>query len=203
MAGLNLPILELKPAQIALGILEVEQKIEDYAHLSRDEFHAHSARHPVPVVKSDHGYYIIDHYHLCRAYHELGHRHVTLELRADFSGLAPDRFWAALEAAHWVLPQDQFGVRHPYAHLPMDVRCMADDPYRSLVWRLKAAGAWHKAEVPFAEFQAANFLRPRVELGNTREAFELGLAAALRLLAALPAGALAAVPGLAPPAASP
>lgn len=203
MADLRLPILDLKPAQIALGILEVEQKIEDYAHLSRDEFHEHSAAHPVPVVMSSHGYYIIDHHHLCRAYHELGHRHVSLDLRADYSALGPAAFWAAMEAAAWVLPQDQFGVRHPYAHLPMDVRCMADDPYRSLVWRLKGAGAWRKADVPFAEFQAANFLRTRVELGNTRESFELGLAAALRVLAALPAGGSGAAPGLAPPRPAP
>jgi len=198
MADLRLPILDLKPAQIALGILEVEQKIEDYAHLSRDEFHEHSAAHPVPVVKSSHGYYIIDHHHLCRAYHELGHRLVTIELQADFSTLGPAGFWEAMEASGWVLPQDQFGIRRAYRHLPMDVRGMADDPYRSLVWRLRSDGRWRKPNLPFAEFRAANFFRDRVEIGNTRESFELAVAGAIRLLETLPPGELAAVPGLEP-----
>jgi hypothetical protein len=200
MADLKLPILDLKPAQIALGLLEVEQKIQDYAHLSRDDFHEHSAMHPVPVVKSSHGYYIIDHHHLCRAYHELGHRHVTLDLLADFSAFAPAPFWELMEKASWVLPQDQYGIRHPYRHLPMDVRGMADDPYRSLVWKLKTLGRWIKPQRPFAEFVTANFLRGRVEIANTRDSFDQAVAAATALIDRLTPEELAAAPGLVPAA---
>jgi hypothetical protein len=78
-------LLDLKPAQIAIGLLEVEHKMKDYAAMSRDEFHAYTEKHPVPVVKSSHGYYIIDHHHLCRAYYELGHRKIHIYLQADFS----------------------------------------------------------------------------------------------------------------------
>jgi hypothetical protein len=31
------------------------------------------------------------------------------------------KFWEMMEAASWVLPQDQFGIRHPYHHLPIDI----------------------------------------------------------------------------------
>lgn len=189
-------ILDLKPAQIAVGLLEIEHKIRQFAHLSRDAFHDYSAAHPVPVVLSDHGLYIIDHHHLCRAYHELGHSHVQVAIQADFSD-DPAGFWARMEAAHWVLPQDQFGVRHPYRHLPIDIRGMADDPYRSLVWRLKELGYWTKVAVPFAEFQVANFFRPIVEIGNTKASFGQGVAAAIAFLVAAPDERLAQVPGLA------
>jgi hypothetical protein len=189
-------ILDLKPAQIAIGLLEVEHKIKQYAHLSRDAFHEYSEAHPVPVVQSDHGLYIIDHHHLCRAYHELGHSHVHVAIQADFSD-DPAGFWARMEVARWVLPQDQFGQRHPYHQLPSDIRGMADDPYRSLVWRLKELGYWTKVAVPFAEFQVANFFRDLVVIGNTKASFELGVAAAIAFLAAAPPERLAQMPGLA------
>ena len=199
MALLNLPILALKPAQIAIGLLEVDAKMQDYVHMSKDEFHAYTREHPVPVVNSDHGCYIIDHHHLCRAFHELGHHHINIAIQADYSGVDPARFWELMEAKSWVLPQDQFGVRHPYQHLPIDIRGMADDPYRSLVWSLKVHAWWTKVNVPFAEFKVANFFRDKVVIGNTRESFELAVAAAIHLLEAMPSDSLAAVPGLSRP----
>jgi hypothetical protein len=199
MAILNVPILTLKPAQIAIGLLEVDAKMRDYVHMSKEEFHAYSRGHPVPVVQSDQGCYIIDHHHLCRAYHELGHHHIDIEIQADFSRFDPAGFWEAMETRSWVLPQDQFGVRHPYHQLPIDVRGMADDPYRSLVWSLKACAYWTKVQVPFAEFKVANFFRDKVEIQNNRESFDLAVEAAIRLLEVLPPDQLAQVPGLSRP----
>jgi hypothetical protein len=189
-------LLDLKPAQIAIGLLEVEHKMKDYAAMSRDEFHAYTEKHPVPVVKSSHGYYIIDHHHLCRAYYELGHRKIHIYPQADFSMFNLSKFWEMMEAASWVLPQDQFGIRHPYHHLPIDIRGMADDPYRSLVWQLKVLGHWHKVNVPFAEFKLANFLRDKVEIQNTKESFGLAVQAAVHYLKTAPPEILAEVPGL-------
>ena len=182
MAVEKYPILNLKPAQIAIGLFEVEHKMRDYAHMSRDEFHAYTESHPVPVVKSNHGYYIIDHHHLCRAYHELGHRNIHIYQQADFSSFDRDTFWKMMELAHWVLPQDQYGQPHPYRHLPIDIRGMADDPYRSLVWKMKEMGIWQKVDVPFAEFKLANFLRAKVEIRNTAESFNQAVTEAARLL---------------------
>lgn len=182
MKAEKIAILALKPAQIAVGLLEVEHRMKDFAAMTRDEFHSYSEAHPVPVVKSDHGYYIIDHHHLCRAFHELGHHMVTMIQQADFSQLPRADFWRTMESASWVLPQDQFGALHPYNHLPMDVRGMADDPYRSLVWALKEQGAWKKSAVPFSEFVLANFLRDKVSIDNTLESFEAAVKAAAPFL---------------------
>jgi hypothetical protein len=199
MAIQNVPILTLKPAQIAIGLLEVEHTMKDYVHLSKDEFHAYSREHPVPVVQSDQGCYIIDHHHLCRAFHELGHHNIDITIQADFSKTDPARFWELMEARSWVLPQDQFGVRHPYHHLPIDIRGMADDPYRSLVWSLKERACWAKVNVPFAEFKVANFFRDKVEIQNNRASFDRAVEVAIGLLQSLPPDQLAQVPGLARP----
>ena len=197
MATPNIPILDLKPAQIAIGLKEVEHKMKDYAHMSREEFQDYSGEHPVPVVQSSHGYYIIDHHHLCRAFHELGHRHVHIVIQDDLSWASPSKFWEMMESKAWVLPQDQFGVRHPYQHLPIDIRGMADDPYRSLVWKLKERACWRKVNVPFAEFKVANFFRDKVEIWNTKESFDLGVEAAIHLVGIMPKDKLDEIPGLA------
>jgi hypothetical protein len=189
-------ILDLKPAQFAIGLLEVEAKMKDYAQMSSEEFHAYTEAHPVPVVKSDHGDYIIDHHHLCRAFHELGHRNIHIYQKADFSALSDEKFWEQMERAAWVLPQDQFGTLHPCHHLPIDIRGMADDPYRSLVWKLKELGAWQKVDEPFAEFKLANFLRDKVEIRNTVESFGQAVLSAVHYLQTAPRSALAGVPGL-------
>lgn len=199
MATQTIALLDLKPAQIAIGLLEVESRMKDYAHMSKEAFQDYSGQHPVPVVKSSQGYYIIDHHHLCRAFHELGHHHVHTDTRADFSGHDLPGFWEMMEARSWVLPQDQFGVRHPYRHLPIDIRGMADDPYRSLVWRLKERGCWTKVSVPFAEFKVANFFRDKVEIWNTKASFDLAVEAAIALLKAMPQDQLIQVPGLSRP----
>jgi hypothetical protein len=196
MSASKIKLLDLKPAQIAIGLLEVEQRMKDFEQMSKDEFLDYTKDHPVPVVQSDHGFYIIDHHHLCRAYHELGHGHVHFTVLADYSGFDRPKFWALMEEASWVLPQDQFGVRHPYHHLPIDIRGMADDPYRSLVWQLKELGHWHKVDVPFAEFKVANHLRDKVEIQNTKESFDLAVEAAIHLLANLSEAEAAAIPGL-------
>jgi hypothetical protein len=189
-------ILELKPAQIAIGLQEVQHRMKDYVEMSRDQFHAYTEAHPVPVVKSNHGYYIIDHHHLCRAYHELGHKNIFIYQQADFSAFDTEKFWQMMESASWVLPQDQFGTRHPYHQLPFDIRGMADDPYRSLVWQLKELGAWKKVAVPFAEFTLANFLRDKIEIGNTIESFQQAVKSTLHYLKNASKIELQGVPGL-------
>ena len=104
-----------------------------------------------------------------------------------------------METKSWVLPQDQFGVRHPYHHLPIDIRGMADDPYRSLVWSLKERAYWSKVKVPFAEFKVANFFRDKVEIWNTKDSFNSSVEAAIRLLESMPKDELDEVPGLTRP----
>ncbi len=59
-------------------------------------------------------------------------------------------------------PYCQFGQgpRKEY-YLPNDIRGLADDPYRSLAWFVRKAGAFENSEKNFAEFTWANFFRSK------------------------------------------
>lgn len=111
MATLRIPILDLKPAQLAIGLLEVEHRMKVYAHMSKEEFLEYSREHPVPVVQTSRGYYIIDRHHFCRAFHELGHRHVYLTIQTDFSKFDPPKFWELMETESLALPQVLFDLQ--------------------------------------------------------------------------------------------
>jgi len=167
----KIKILDLKPSQISVGMLEVEHRMKDFEHMSQDEFHEYTLKHPVPVVDSGHGLYIIDHHHLCKAYHELGHKNVHFTITKDLSKLSRDDFFKEMDSRNWILPQDQFGVARSYGNIPMNIRGMADDPFRSLVWKLKELGHWQKVNVPFAEFKVANYFRDKFVIENTMESF--------------------------------
>jgi hypothetical protein len=59
-------------------------------------------------------------------------------------------------------PFCQFGEGPRKAiYLPKDIRGLADDPYRSLAWFVRKAGAFENSERNFAEFKWANFFRAK------------------------------------------
>ena len=54
-------ILELRPTQFAVGMLEVDQKIEELGHLGKKIFKKYLKEISVPVVLSPHGeMYVVD-----------------------------------------------------------------------------------------------------------------------------------------------
>lgn len=63
-------------------------------------------------------------------------------------------------ARDWTYLHDQFGLGpHDPVALPADIRCLADDPYRSLVWAVIQEGGIEKEKIPFFEFKWAAFFR--------------------------------------------
>lgn len=138
-----------------------------YEKMSKDEFHKYDDSHPVPVIKSRHGLYVNDHHHLLRAYHELGHKNVTIIEQADFSSFDDLNFWELMEKAAWVRAVDQYGRKREYYQLPADIRGMADDPYRSLVWKLIKLGNLKKTPIPFFEFKWADYFRDKIIIRNS------------------------------------
>jgi hypothetical protein len=176
-------VLDLKPTQFALGMREVERKVEKIKKLSEKELDEFLHEHKVPVIQAERGHlYIIDHHHLVRACWELHITHVRIELKADLSHLGEEKFWKAMADAGWVYLNDQFGKGpHPPKYLPIDVRGLADDPFRSLAWELREKKGFTKTEKPFCEFSWANFLRQHIETHPGRVGFEAALKVALDL----------------------
>ena len=51
-----------------------------------------------------------------------------------------------------------------FASLPLTIKGLKDDPYRSLAGALRRSGAYAKDWTPFSEFRWANYLRERMLL---------------------------------------
>ncbi len=158
-------ILDLKPTQFAVGMLEVDEKISIVGAYGKKELKKFLNEKPVPVVVSPEGdYYVVDHHHfLCVCYH-LGVEKVKITVVEDLSQstMTYAEFWKWMEKNRSMYPFCQFGEGPRKAlYLPKDIRGLADDPYRSLAWFVRKSGAFENSDRNFAEFQWANFFRKK------------------------------------------
>ncbi len=162
-------ITNLRPTQFALGMNEVHFKTQNMQKFSKSELIDYCKNHAIPVVIGPQKeMYLIDHHHFARACWELDVNDYEIEILEDKSDLNEKEFWSFLKSKNWMYLFDQFGHGpHSPELLPSDVRCMADDPYRSLVWELIENKVIEKSKVPFFEFQWATFLRKNLDLPLT------------------------------------
>ena len=159
-------VLDLRPTQMALGMKEVEHRVNIIRGLKKEELQDYLHVRKVPVVLAPKGrIYLVDRHHLVRACWEASVTEVTTDVIADLSAHSFDDLWAKMKESNWIFPFDQFGGGpHDPIHLPENVRGMADDPYRSLAWMVRDKGGFQKSPQPFAEFHWANYLRKHMRL---------------------------------------
>ncbi len=179
------PIVELRPTQITVGMREVMAKRKHWRRHSRKKNEKAAeflGRHMIPVIlgpKERH--YIIDHHHLARALHEEGVEHVLVSVVANLSKLDLDGFWVVLDHRSWMHPFDEQGRRRAYKDIPKSVSDLVDDPFRSLAGELRRAGGFAKDTTPFSEFLWADFLRRRLNRKSVDTDFNHALEDALKL----------------------
>ncbi len=170
------PITELRPTQITVGMHEVEAKRQAWRAKHGEKCADFLGSHMIPVVVGpEDRHYVIDHHHLARALHEEGVRDVLVTVVADLKRLEPDSFWFVLDNRSWMHPYDADGRRRTPKHLPKSVAELVDDPFRSLAGALRRIGGYGKDTTPFSEFLWADFLRRRID----RRAVEADFATAL------------------------
>jgi hypothetical protein len=190
--SLTIPIVDLTPTQVTVGMREVDIKRRRWR-----EKHSHPAdyfnAHWFPVILGPRTrYYLIDRHHLTRGLQDEGIPELPVSIMADLGELSLDKFWTALELQNWTHPFDDEGVRRAYDNMPISVNELIDDPYRSLAGALKRAGGYAKDRVPFSEFRWADFLRCRI----SRELIERHFGRALALASSLAQSTdAAALPG--------
>jgi hypothetical protein len=177
------PIEELRPTQITVGLREVEAKRRQWRTKHGDKAAEFLGEHMIPVILGPkRRHYVIDHHHLARALMEEGVAHVLTTIVSDLSRLSLDAFWIVLDNRGWMHPFDAEGKRRGYADIPKTVARLVDDPYRSLAGELRRAGGFAKDTTPFSEFLWADFLRRRVReklvTGNFERAIEKAMALA-------------------------
>jgi len=187
------PIADLRPTQITVGMREVEDKRKQWQARAKAKGKAEEflGKHLIPVIlgpKDRH--YVIDHHHLARALHEEGVEGVLITVVANLAKLDRDAFWFNLDNRGWMHPFDDQGRRRDYKDIPKSVSELVDDPYRSLAGALRRVGGFAKETTPFSEFLWADFLRPRVKRKDIEQDFDETLKEALSLAKSQDAGYL-------------
>src|ERR1700761_5308242 len=175
-------ILSLRPTQMTVGMIEVEEKKERWLKEKAKKQDKDLAKHMVPVVLGpDERHYVVDHHHMARALHEAGEEKVFITVIADLSMVDPDAFWNVMDNKRWVYPFDAKGERHHYKDIPKSVTGLKDDPYRSLAGALRRDGGFAKDTTPFSEFLWADFLRPKISRKSIESSFKKALKEAMKL----------------------
>jgi hypothetical protein len=159
-------ILSLRPTQFVLGMKEIEAKVSRLKLMSDKERLKYCEGHKIPlVIGPKNEMYMIDHHHFARACWEQNVKEYEVTVIKDLSRLDEMEFWNVMIREGWTYLYDQFGMGpHSPLSLPTDVRCMADDPFRSLAWAVRDAGFIKKCDVPFFEFQWAAYFRFNLEM---------------------------------------
>ncbi len=176
------PLAELRPTQMTVGMREVREKRQRWQATSRGKGADFLGQHMMPVIlgpKDRH--YVIDHHHLGRALLDAGVEHVLVTVVANLRKLEKDAFWIFLDNRGWTHPFDDAGQRRTYADVPKSLADLVDDPFRSLAGELRRAGGFAKETTPFNEFLWADFLRRRIKRRDVEADFEQALEAALQL----------------------
>jgi hypothetical protein len=187
----SVPIEELRPTQITVGMREVKAKRKRWRETGAKKGAKFLCEHMIPVVRGPKDRnYIIDHHHLARALHDEGVKKLLVTVVKDLSNLEPDAFWFFMDNRSWMHPFDDNGVRRHYRDLPTSVNQMVDDPFRSLAGELRRAGGFAKDTTPFSEFLWSDFFRRRIKRKLVEKDFSRALETALSMAKSKEAGFL-------------
>ena len=157
------PIRELRPTQMTVGLREVRGKREEWRKRRKTDGSDFLGHHMIPVVMGPGDVpWLIDHHHLALALHEEGVEHVLVTVVAKLSHLTKKRFLTVMDARNWLHAYDETGKRREWTDLPRHVAKLVDDPYRSLAGEVRRAGGYAKSPTPYTEFLWADFFRDRI-----------------------------------------
>ena len=176
------PLEELRPTQITVGMREVEEKRQRWREHKEKKKGEYLGQHMIPVIlgpKQRH--YVIDHHHLSRALMDEGEKAVLVTVVADLSMLERDAFWVVVDHRGWVHPYDEKGERRGFDAIPKSIDDLVDDPFRSLAGELRRSGGFAKETTPFSEFLWADFLRRRIPRKSVEKDFASAIEKALSL----------------------
>ncbi len=162
---LKIPIADLQPTQMCVGLAEVRSRQQDFSRETDDQRLRYLRGKPVPVVRGDSGaFWMVDRHHRLRGLIELQPDAMAYGyLVLDLPSAGPAEVLAELKERGWLYLYDGRGLGPlSPAALPRRLPDLQDDPYRSLVWKLKKEGMIDPAPlIPFHEFRWGAWLRRR------------------------------------------
>lgn len=187
----TVPIADLVPTQVTVGMREVAFKRRRWREKHSQEAASYLNTHRFPVILGpDARHYLIDGHHLTLALNDEGVGELRVSIVADLGGLSFGNFWTTLENHNWTHPFDDEGRRCSYDDMPASVDDLVDDSFRSLAGALKRTGRYAKDKAPFSEFRWADFLRDRIPRELVERNFARALALAMHLAQSTEAAAL-------------
>ena len=161
----------LHPLQGGIGMAQVDFNINEISKHPGKEREKLLAD-PIKVVKGpDGGLYITDHHHGALAWlrFQTAHRQETnsiCQVAPLPEAASMDQFARTLQTLQLVRLFDANGQKIQFQALPKTLLAMKDDPYRTIAGETRRQGAWcrYPGAVEFAEFQWADYLRPRLQV---------------------------------------
>ena len=166
----NHPLFEVKvndlqPTQMCVGLTEVWSRQQDFHDQSPKDRLRYLRGKPVPLVRNRLGQlWMVDRHHRLRALLELD-RSVTSfgYVIAELESESRESALEALQKRGWLYLFDGRGNGpKPATELPHTLLGLQDDPYRSLVWKLKKEGLIKPQPlIPYHEFRWGSWLRTR------------------------------------------
>lgn len=161
---IGVPVGDLRPTQMTLGLREVDHKRQLWRDASAKQRTKLLREHVLPaVIGPKDRPYIVDHHHFARALVEEDAGPVAIYVLADLSHLPKRNFWTYLDNRAWCHAYDERGRRRNLSEIPHRLVQLSDDPFRSLAAALIRAGGCAKSGQPFSEFLWADYLRHRID----------------------------------------
>ena len=194
---LEVSVRTLRPTQWCVGMAEVWARQSDFASETRSERLEYLRGKPVPLVRSSSGeLWMVDRHHRLRALLEIDPHVATpgyLIADQDQVGNGLDAVLAFLQRQGWLYLYDGRGCGpREAADLPSTLLDLEDDPYRSLVWKLKKEGLIKpQAQIPYHEFRWGAWLRSRPLPPFSSRRLEPALTPARRLVCSQAASRMA------------
>lgn len=176
----SVKLAQLRPTQMAVGYEEVGAKRAKWRALSAGEKLGFLASHPFPAAFGPGAqYFLIDGHHMALALLQERVDLVSVLQIDDLSNLEANQFFLALRKRGLICSS---GAPQTLSALPRALQDLADDPFRSLIARLRRDCGCPKDHAPFAEFRWADFLRVHLKLDLHRGDPALAIKAAKKLI---------------------
>lgn len=181
---IDIPLEQLRPTQIAVGMRQVAEKQDKLQRLAKkpERLKEFLKDRPVRVVLGPgKKAYIIDRHHLGLALVLEGYKSAPVIVEEDFSRMSEENFWKKMEEKKYVHPYDSDGKKQPLSEIPETLEDLEDDPYRALAGFARNEGAFIKSMTPFAEFEWADYFRSRISRKLVENDFDKALKQAHKL----------------------
>ncbi|MEB3257083.1 MAG: ParB-like protein [Cyanobacteriota bacterium] len=201
-ALIEVRVADLQPTQMCVGLAEVRSRQQDFLTDSAQERRTYLTTKPVPLVKGGGGQlWMVDRHHRLRGLVEVDPSATAFGyLVLHLAGATPVQVLAELERRGWLYLYDGRGMGPlPSTALPQRLLDLQDDPYRSLVWKLKREKRIAPEPlIPFHEFRWGAWLRRRPLPPFSSERLEPALPRARALVVSPAASHLAGWMGASP-----